>query len=432
MARALTVLAVERAKSDPAKRLEIPDGGLPGLYLVVQTSGAKSWALRYRFGGKPRKLTLGAFPGIGLVAARDLATAAIRANAEGRDPGEAKREARQEAAVERDLFENVAAQFIDRYARRQTRKSSWMEAARLLGFRPEPDATSKASAPLESTGAGIAARWKGRAVSEITRRDVIDLLDDTVDRGATTMANRELAAIRRLFNWCLERGIIDASPCAGVKAPAAERSRDRLLSDDEIRLFWKGADAIGWPFGPLFKLLLLTGQRRDEVGEMRWREIDSDGRLWVLPRERVKNDRVHEVALSDAALAILKALPRVSGRPGYVFTTNGTTAVGGYSRAKERLDRFMGEAGMTGEPWRLHDLRRTAASGMARLGINLPVIEKVLNHVSGSFGGIVGTYQRHSLADEKRHALDTWGAHVERLVKWQGADVVPLRGGRHA
>ena len=155
MAGALTVLAVERAKSDPAKRLEIPDGGLPGLYLVVQPTGAKSWALRYRYSGKPRKLTLGALPGIGLVAARDLARTAIRAVAEGRDPVETKREALQAAAAERDLFENVAAQFIDRYARRQTRESSWLETARLLGFRPEPGIQPKASAPLAATGVGI-------------------------------------------------------------------------------------------------------------------------------------------------------------------------------------------------------------------------------------------------------------------------------------
>ena len=429
MARALTVLAAERAKPNPQKRLEIPDGGLPGLYLVVQSSGAKSWALRYRYGGKPRKLTVGAFPGIGLAAARDLAAIAIRAIAEGRDPGRERREARQKAGVDRDLFKNVAAQFIDRYARRQTRESSWLETARLLGFRPEPGATPKASAPLEATGAGIAARWSGRTVSEITRRDVIELLDETVDRGATTMANRELAAVRRMFGWCTERGIVEASPCAGVRAPVPERSRDQLLSDDEIKIFWIGADAIGWPFGPLFKLLLLTGQRRDEVGEMRWREIDNDGPLWALPRERVKAGRAHDVPLSDAALAILMALPRVSGRSGYVFTTNGVVPVSGWSRAKDRLDKAMADAGMTGEPWRLHDLRRTAASGMARLGINLPVIERVLNHVSGSFGGIVGVYQRHEFSDEKRRALDSWGAHVERLVTGQGAAVVPLRAG---
>ncbi len=427
MAGALTVLAVERAKSDPAKRLEIPDGGLPGLYLVVQPTGAKSWALRYRYSGKPRKLTLGAFPGIGLVAARDLARTAIRAVAEGRDPVETKREALQAAAAERDLFENVAAQFIDRYARRQTRESSWLETARLLGFRPKPGIQPKASAPLEATGAGIVAKWKGRPVAEIALRDVIELLDGTVDRGAATMANRELAAVRRMFGWCVERGILDASPCAGVRAPTPERSRDRLLSDDEIRQFWESADAIGWPFGPLFKLLLLTGQRRDEVGEMRWREIDGDGRLWTLPRERVKSDRAHEVPLCDAAVAILAALPRVSGPPGYVFTTNGETPVSGWSRAKNRLDKAMADAGMMGEPWRLHDLRRTAASGMARLAIDLPVIEKVLNHVSGSFAGVVGVYQRHGFADEKRRALDTWGAHVERVVQGQGADVVPIK-----
>ena len=315
MAKALTVLTVERAKSDPERRLEIPDGALPGLYLVVQPSGAKSWALRYRNAGKPRKLTLGAFPGIGLVAARDLATTAIRANAEGRDPGQEKREARQEAAAERDSFEAIAAQFIERYAKRQTRKSSWRKRLACSASRPEPG-IAEGIGTNRSDGCRHRGRWKGRDITEITRRDVIELLDDTVDRGAATMANREFAAIRRMFNWCLERGIIDASPCAGVKAPASEHSRDRLLSDDEIKAVLEGRRSHRLAIRPAVQVALVDRSKAREVGEMRWREIDSDGRLWTLPRERVKNDRVHEVPLSDPALAILKALPRVSGRPG--------------------------------------------------------------------------------------------------------------------
>jgi integrase len=162
----------------------------------------------------------------------------------------------------------------------------------------------------------------------------------------------------------------------------------------------------------MVKLLALTGQRRDEVARMEWAEIDFGRRSWTLPRERVKTDQAHEVPLSDAAVAILEAAPRIAGSA-YVFTTAGDAPISGYSKSKRRLDVLL----PTDMPaWRLHDLRRTAASGMARLGVNLPVIEKVLNHASGSFAGIVGVYQRHSFGDEKRAALNIWGEHVASLV----------------
>jgi integrase len=170
--------------------------------------------------------------------------------------------------------------------------------------------------------------------------------------------------------------------------------------------------------------LALTGQRRDEVARMRWTEVDLDKRLWTLPRERTKADRPHEVPLSNGALDILQAVPRVTGSPFVLTTNNGASPVSGFSKAKRRLDALL-PADMP--PWRLHDLRRTAASGMARLGVNLPVIEKVLNHASGSFAGIVGVYQRHSFADEKRAALEAWGRHIDALVSGKPAKVVRLR-----
>jgi integrase len=171
------------------------------------------------------------------------------------------------------------------------------------------------------------------------------------------------------------------------------------------------------------RLLIVTGQRRDEVARMRWEEVDFERRLWTLPRERVKADRPHEVPLSSIALDVLKAVPRIAGSP-YILTTNGAAPSSGFAKNKRKLDGLL-PADMT--PWRLHDLRRTAASGMARLGINLPVIEKVLNHASGSFAGVVGIYQRHSFADEKRAALEAWGRHVNALVSGKPAKVVRLR-----
>jgi integrase len=427
MTKALTSKRIESVGATPARQ-EIPDGLLVGLYLVVQPSGAKSFAVRYRCAGQPRKLTLGAFPALNLEAAREIGRKALRAAAEGRDPatekqaakGDAKKAAAEEIRGKRDLFENVAREFIERHAMKNTRESSWRETARILGFRPDPDHAGKLLVvePQKGKPPTVIHMWTGRKVQDITKRDVIMLLDSVRDR-APVMANRTLAAVRKLFNWCLARDVIQVSSCTLIEPPAPERSRDRILSDDELRLVWNAASVDAGPFGPLVKLLILTGQRLAEVGEMRWAELDLENKLWTLPAERVKNGERHEVPLSDDAIGIIKALPRIKTTEGFVFTTRRDAAVSGFSRAKDRLDAAIANATADGplvEHWTFHDLRRTMASGMARLGIQLPVIEKVLNHSSGSFRGIVGVYQRHSYSDEKRKALDAWASFVESVV----------------
>jgi integrase len=428
MTKALTARRIETASSSKS-RAEIPDGLLVGLYLVVQPSGAKSFAVRYRHAGRPRKLTLGAYPTINLEAAREIGARALRAAAEGRDPatekqtakGESKRQAAEEIRGKRDLFENVAREFIERHAMKSTRKATWRETVRILGLRIDADGK------LVEVGGDVMSAWKGRRVQDITKRDVVALLDGVNDR-APIMANRVLAAIRKLFNWCLARDVIQLSPCATVEPPAPEQSRDRVLTDDEIRRLWKATDVEGWPFGPLIKILLLTGQRKGEVGGMRWEELDLDRKVWVLPGERVKNDSMHEVPLSDLAVEILKSQLRIKTTKGFVFTTTRDAAVTGFSLAKDRLDASIAGEGEPIERWVLHDLRRTMASGMARLGIQLPVIEKILNHTSGTFRGVVGVYQRHSYSDEKRAALQAWASHVESVVTGkQPANVVALR-----
>jgi integrase len=428
MTKALTPKRIEAEKPATARK-EIPDGLLPGLYLVVQPSGAKSYAVRYRHAGAPRKLTIGPHPAIDLASARILGGKALRAAAEGRDPaaekqnakGETKRAAIEEARGKRDLFENVAREFIERHAMKSTRETTWRESARILGLRPDAEGN------LVEVGGDVISAWKGRRVQDITKRDVIALLDAVNDR-APIMANRVLAAVRKLFNWCLARDVISVSPCTLVEPPAPERSRERILTDDEIRRLWKATDAEGWPFGPLVKILLLTGQRLGEVGGMRWDELDLDAKTWMLPGERVKNNNKHEVPLSDLAVEILKAQPRIKTTKGFVFTTTRDAAVSGFSRAKDRLDETIAGAGEPIEHWTFHDLRRTMASGMARLGIQLPVIEKILNHTSGTFRGVVGVYQRHTFADEKRAALQAWASFVQSAVSGEKPNnVVALR-----
>jgi integrase len=397
----LTVKNVEAMRSS-ADRREIPDGHMPGLYLVVQPSGAKSWAVRYRHQGVSRKHTFGTYPAIDLKAARQLGAKALRAVAEGRDPGREKILAR---AAKADSVEHTVEEFLERHVRRSTRPRTAREYERLLRQHVLP-------------------RWRGRMVHEITRRDVLNVLEHVVDRGAPIAANRTFAVIRKLFNWCVARDIIATSPCTGVEAPTAERSRDRVLDDAELRFVWGAASKIGYPFGPLVQMLTLTGQRRDEVAKMRWEEIDFEKRLWTLPRERVKADRLHEVPLNDGALDVLNAVPRHAGSP-FVFTINGAAAVSGYSKAKRRLDALL-PAGMPA--WRLHDLRRTCATGLAKLGVPVHVTEAVLNHKSGKISGIAAVYNRHDYKDEKTQALDAWGRHLDTLITGKPAKVLSLRG----
>jgi integrase len=420
-ARPLTARGIEALQSDPVARREIPDGGAGGLYLVIQPSGAKSWAVRYRHDGKPRKMTLGAWPATGLADARRAAERALDAVAKGDDPAadaiEAKRAAKAEADPERDLVRTIAADYLARHA---MKKRSGAEVRRIL---------DKDVLPV----------WGARRIDTITKRDVIELLDTITDRGSPIMANRVLAHVRAMFNWAVARDVLAVSPCAGVKPPGQARSRDRVLSDDELRLFWAAAGDVGPPWTGLLRLLLLTGQRREEVGEMTVAEMAGD--VWTIPAARAKNGAPHAVPLSDAAGAVLAAHPRIKSRRGFVFTTTGDSPVSGYSKVKARLDgqmlaraqqeavgRGADPAAVTIAHWTLHDLRRTAASGMARLGVNLPVIERVLNHVSGSFGGVAGVYNRHSYADEMRRALDLWAAHVLAVVEGRcGDNVVTLR-----
>ena len=392
----LTDAAVRKKKADPDKRVEIHDGR--GLYLVIQPSGAKSWAYRYRVGGKSRKLTLGTFPVIDVAKARSLCSAAALKTKAGGDPALEHKN----ALSADDTFEKVARQFVERYARPKNR--TWMQSARWLGLAAgEGDS-------LVLTGNGAIAKLGGRKIGAIQRTDIIRLLDELVDQGSPISANRLLAALRKLFNWAEARYGLAHNPCHKVEAPGTETARDRVLTDDELAAVWRAATERGDYFGSVIKLLILTGQRRTEVAGMEWRELDLAEKLWKLPRGRVKNDSGHEVPLSEPAVSIIESAPRLVGRI-RVFTTRADKPLSGFWRVKIEMDKATGVKG-----WTFHDLRRTAASGMARLGVSLPVIEKILNHTSGSFRGVVGIYQRHSYADEKRAALDLWGAHVARLV----------------
>lgn len=412
----LTTLLVEQAKPSGETAIEIADSVVTGLRLVVQPSGHRSWAVRYRFNGDNRKLTIGPWPRVGLSLARELAAKALRKVVEGEDPAAEKKEARIRQQAEADLSDMVNVvfgQFRDRHLA-TLRPSTRKEIVRLF--------TKK-----------ILPKWGERRMGDITKRDVLNALDDMVASGAPISANRMLAALTGFFNWSISRDIIALSPCAGVKRPSPQQPRDRVLSDDELRWLWKACDEIGWPFGPVTRLLILTGARREEVRALRERELRTEEKLWTLPAERAKNGVAHDVHLADIASDVLKASPRVTNDGGFVFSTNGRNPASGFSRAKERLDaemlRLAREENPKAEiaPWVLHDLRRTMASGMARLGVRLEVIEKCLNHISGSFGGIVSVYQRHNFAAEKKAAFDAWARHVESTINPKRGNVVQFQ-----
>jgi integrase len=261
--------------------------------------------------------------------------------------------------------------------------------------------------------------WERLPLSQIRRRDVIDLLDRVVVEGTPTKANRVLDLLRSMFNWAVVRDIIEHSPTDKVQNPAPEVERDRVLSIDEIKVFWEACGSTNC-FESIYKILLLTGQRRSEVGEMRWSELISlkkgEG-LWVIPKERTKMSRAHKVPLSDAVIEILDQVPRTSEE--FVFSTTGRTPVTGYTRAKQRIDERIKEiieekdlSDLFTEPWRVHDLRRTAATHMAEMGVSRDVVELILNHRSGTRRGVAGVYNRSELLSERRTALE----RLARLV----------------
>ncbi|GAB1378302.1 tyrosine-type recombinase/integrase [Pararhodobacter aggregans] len=400
MARAFTTKAVENLKPDPARRLELPDPGLTGLYLVVQPSGAKSWALRYRFAGKPVKLTLGRWPVMGVADARGAASRALERIDRGQNPSDDKKAAKAAAEPSRDQLRSVIEVFLARHASRNRRPD-----AVAAMFRRE-----------------VLNQWGEREIQSITKRDMIQLLDAVVDRGSPVTANRLRAHLNTLFNWAKGRDILQINPLDGVKPPAPEKARDRVLTDNELRLFWAACEDLGQPFGPLYRFLLLTGQRLREAAEMTWEELD--GNTWILPAARAKNGGEHVIPLSPSALAILQAQPRI-GR--FLFSTTGNTPVSGFTHAKQRLDRLMAEAANKDLPkgvepvviprFTIHDLRRTAATGMASLRFPPHVVEAVLNHRSGTRRGVAAVYNRFDYAEEKRAALEAWALHVAELVE---------------
>jgi len=278
-------------------------------------------------------------------------------------------------------------------------------------------------------------RWGERPLSSIAKTDVLELVNNKAagrerkrkgsTGGAAVQAGKMLTRLRTFFGWAVANNLAVADPTAGVRRPAKEAQRDRLLTDDEIRAFWIAAGELGYPFGPLFRLLLLTAQRQSEVAGLRWPEFDNPETpaVCTIPGSRAKNGKPHMVHLNALAAEVIGAVPRIEGQD-LLFSAMGKTPASGFGRAKERLDTRMltvlreivGEAADL-PPWTLHDLRRTATTGMARLGIAPHVADKVLNHTAGTIRGVAAVYNRFEYLAERKAALEAWGRFVEELIR---------------
>jgi integrase len=398
--RKLTEAGIARLKPPTNGRLQVPDGHLTGLWLRVTDRGVKSWSVLYRANGGPvRRLTLGRWPAVGVADARSLAREALLTAAKGLDPAALKREQQRQG----DRFEDVAAEFVERRCRlRQLRTAREVEAAIGKYFLPA---------------------WSGRRVGTITRHDVLKVVDGIADRGHGRQANKVLALVKQIFRWAEQRGLVERDPASGIAKPAREVSRDRVLDDRELAAIWHAAGVMGWPWSPFVRLLVLLGQRRSEVACLRWQDLDLEAGVWRMPGEVTKMGRPRELPLPSAAVEIIAGLPRIEGST-LVFPANRAGShrpISGYSKMKRRLDQLSGVTG-----WRLHDVRRSCATGLQRLGVRLEVTEAVLGHVAGSRGGIVGVYQRHEFLPEQRVALERWAEHVARVTSGEPGKLVRL------
>ena len=440
MAKVLTAAAIK--KFTPArKRRVIRDGGARSLYLIIQPSGHKSWLMRFRGPtGKAAKMVIGSVdlsgsevqgePTIGmpltLSAARQVAAQVHRERARGSDViGEHKvRRHRQRAEIAdrgSNSFAALAREYINEHARPKVR--DWRRLARNLGL----DVGDLSLVP-----SGLASRWADRDVRSLDGHDVHGIVDEarrigtpgieSRGHGASEARSRSLhAALSSCFGWMLRHRRIDINPCAGVWRPPPPDARDRVLTSGEVIKFWKATDEVNGAFAAALKLLLLTGQRRNEIGGLRWDELSEDASEIRLSGTRTKNHRPHVIPLSPMAKEIVAGIPRIDGCE-FVFTTNAKTPVRGWSKVKADLDAEMGIA-----HWRIHDIRRTCVTGMAELGIAPHLIELIVNHVSGARAGVAGTYNRSELMGERCAALGRWAQHVHGLVTERAANVAPIR-----
>jgi len=394
----ITKRAVDSVQAGP-KEFFLWDSDLKGFGFRLTPKGARSYVLQYRMGGREaptRRYTIGSHGSPWTPdRARKEAERLLILVRQGVDPVEADKDRRRQAI---DLaFDAYADSFIRLYLEKRWKK--WGLGAGVLRREAVPVLGQK-------------------TLPQIKLSDFNPIWDRLQDRPA--VARLAHATLRKMFRWAVARGDLVVSPLAGAEAPPAVPARDRVLTDGELNRVWAATSRLGRPFDRLFKLLILTAQRREEVAGLDWAELDQAEETWVLPGTRTKNGKPHVVPLSGPAIELLDELSGKMKWPeeGLVFSTNGRTPPSGFSKAKRRLDDFIAEGGpAVVSHWRAHDIRRTVATGLQRLGIRFEVTEAVLNHLSGARSGIAGVYQRYDWAIEKRGAMCSWGDHVMAVTR---------------
>jgi integrase len=403
MAKRLTDRTIASLKPPASGRLVVADEVVRGLFLRISATGARSWLVRYRPRRQAQKgAGLGPYPRVGLAKARRRAREILSAADDGVDL--VAKEARDEAAKRRaEARAKTVRDLVDGYDD-------------VVGFLAASEGLRSYRLRKTWLRKHILPALGDRILAEIRRADVIELLDDLEHRkGLKQTVNRTRACLRVLFEYALERELVDANPVAGTKRRKVECERDRVLADDEIKALWCCLDTLPAPVPAFVRTLLLTGARRENVRVMAWAELDLAARLWTVPAVKAKTANAHEIPLSRQMVELLEGIER---RGPFVFTRDGNRPIGGVSAIKAKLDRV---SGLTG--WRLHDLRRTLRTGLARLGVVEEIAERVIGHVRSK---LVRTYDLHRYRAEKAAALERWAGHVSGLVAAERGKVVRL------
>jgi integrase len=379
------VKTIEALKPPVGIQVDYFDKALRGFILRVSPSGRKTFGVLYRHGGRLRRMSLGTFPPLTLAEARKMASDVLRDATQGKDPATEK--ARHRDA---DSFKDLAAEYIERYAK--PRKKSWREDKRIIDNKLTP----------------ILGNIRAK---DIKRADIRNLLEKIAIK-APIEANRVLAAVRKIYNWALSQDLVESNPCLGIPAPGEERRRDRVLTEEEIKILWKDLDNEELPIASTFKVRLLTAQRGGEVFSMEWSELDLVNGWWTIPAEKSKNGLAHRVPLSPPSLSLIEDLKFAATdkkkHSQWVFPAPwGRGHLKNIQKCTERIRE------RTKLDFRAHDLRRTAASLMTGMGILRLTVSKILNHVEP---GVTAVYDRHSYDNEKRQALDAWGRRLMMLI----------------
>ncbi|MEM7446477.1 MAG: tyrosine-type recombinase/integrase, partial [Pseudomonadota bacterium] len=352
----------------------------------------KTWQVMYRIGGRKRRLSLGTFPVLPVGLARESARTLLAEVAKGKDPAAQRASARGGSLT----FEEFAQAYVERYAKR--RKQTWQE--------------DKAAIARDLLPA-----WGHRPVDAIGRRDVIALIEGIGARGHGYAANRRLSLLRTMFAWGVEVAMVPATPVIGIEPPGHEQRRQRVLDDAEITALWHAWETMAWPFGVLFKLLLLTAQRRNQMANLRLADIALADQVWTVGGTKSGGRRQsHAIPLSTHALEIITSVPRSPGA--FVFPARGRTdrTVTGFSKAAQRASKLSGVT-----DWRTEDLRRTAAAGMLDLQVPSQIVRDILNRAAPTMIAGINVLETDTGFEAMRAALEAWGEKVRDIVTRTGA-----------